>query len=525
MSTAGAAPQWVLDPNRNEYYYYLAAYDCYVYQTTGVLNSAGQPIPDPRVPRTAPQTTAVVSQHHASSSVDSTSAAYTSDRPAGDEAANALSRLTLNEGQSTNLSRQPYGGGEAEPASSSAPLVASRAVLLTASYQTPTQYTYERAPRTSQASQAYGYQAQQTGYQAQQSYQAQQPVTGQQSNQYGQQQTAANYAAQQTPSVNTSIAANQSQSGALQGAKFVRGGTPGTAEPFNPGKLPHCFQKIDPQWWLTYSTITDFVVQRDQERFFQPGRVFKLYWPEPVGESRPSGTTITGGTPNGVFEAAWGQRFYAKIRWFVVIRRIGQGFCSCLCIQTYGGRGTAKRGTIKGHHSIIHTSREPPEPMAGEAPNLRRQEAPMLSPIRVRANKRIDKLEHMSRLNYAKVYNVEHNVKVYDFGVVHEGYMDILCHQFNSVWVLQVPPAAVTDPVEDEEDEDDDEEEEEQGNDGVGEDTQGYAPIQGPVSRETRGSSSKGKERSRSGGAEDKKKKVGFTDRLTTTKEPRKRRK
>jgi hypothetical protein len=191
-----------------------------------------------------------------------------------------------------------------------------------------------------------------------------------------------------------------------------------------------------------------------------------------------------------------------------------------------------KKKTIKAHHSIIHTSRDAPESVPKEAPNSKAQEAPMLSPIRVRPNKKIDKLDKMSRLNYAKVYNVEHNVKVYDFGVVHEGYMGILSHQFNTVWGLQVPTATPTNAAADEddngeEDEEDEDEDDEDSSDDGDDDNQAkkaHIQIREPEARQRRESSSKGKERSRSRGKEEKKKKVGFLGLLASPKEPRKRR-
>jgi len=41
-------------------------------------------------------------------------------------------------------------------------------------------------------------------------------------------------------------------------------------------------------------------------------------------------------------------------------------------------------------------------------------------------------MDPMARLNYTKVYTVEHNVKVYDFGIVHKDYLDTLRYQFES---------------------------------------------------------------------------------------------
>jgi hypothetical protein len=151
----------------------------------------------------------------------------------------------------------------------------------------------------------------------------------------------------------------------------------------------------------------------------------------------------------------------------------------------------------------------------------------MLSPIRVKPVKRIDKLDKMSRLNYAKVYNVEHNVKVYDFGVVHEGYMGILGHQFNTVWGLQVPASSINNNDEDDDDDEDedDDEEEDSSDDEVDNDDarQAHIEIREPEPRERRESSSKGKERSLSRGKDERKKKVGFSL-FGSSKEPRKRR-
>jgi hypothetical protein len=48
----------------------------------------------------------------------------------------------------------------------------------------------------------------------------------------------------------------------------------------------------------------------------------------------------------------------------------------------------------------------------------------------------------MSRLNYLKIYCVEHNVKVYDFGQVHEEYEQLLISNFNDAWGFRagLPP-------------------------------------------------------------------------------------
>lgn len=100
-------------------------------------------------------------------------------------------------------------------------------------------------------------------------------------------------------------------------------------------------------------------------------------------------------------------------------------------IQTYNNQGVAKKDVVKWSHAIIYTGKEPaPDP--NELPGV--GENPMLQSIRVVSNKRTDIMDRMSRLDFNKIYTVEHNVKVYDFGWVHEDSRNLLRHQFNYVW-------------------------------------------------------------------------------------------
>jgi hypothetical protein len=133
-----------------------------------------------------------------------------------------------------------------------------------------------------------------------------------------------------------------------------------------------------------------------------------------------------------------------------------------------------KKGVIKNHHAIIHTGKAP-SPKSKEKPA--KGELEMRSPIRVKATRKSDRLDEMSRINYAKIYTVEHNVKVYDFGQVHSEDEWILTSNFNDVWFSGkekgAPPAAnltmastaeeseESEEEEDEEDEDEEEDEEE----------------------------------------------------------------
>lgn len=68
-------------------------------------------------------------------------------------------------------------------------------------------------------------------------------------------------------------------------------------------------------------------------------------------------------------------------------------------------------------HGVIYTSATPPPLLPGE--NLDKQ------PIHVWPTNR-DTLAPESRVNYGKVYAVEHNVKVRDIGMVDEEHLPLI---------------------------------------------------------------------------------------------------
>lgn len=79
-------------------------------------------------------------------------------------------------------------------------------------------------------------------------------------------------------------------------------------------------------------------------------------------------------------------------------------------ISTYSNRGTAKDLLDQSDHSIIYTSDEPPSKLPEEKKLTK-------DPIRVVP---VDghPLEAASRVNFAKAFPVEHNVKVLEVGTV-----------------------------------------------------------------------------------------------------------
>jgi hypothetical protein len=80
---------------------------------------------------------------------------------------------------------------------------------------------------------------------------------------------------------------------------------------------------------------------------------------------------------------------------------------------TYQHQGTTKLGSKPEDHAIIYTGDRPPKLLKGEY-NLGHD------PIRVEPKTPRDKLEADSRINFAKIYTVEHNVKVFFIGKVAE---------------------------------------------------------------------------------------------------------
>lgn len=94
----------------------------------------------------------------------------------------------------------------------------------------------------------------------------------------------------------------------------------------------------------------------------------------------------------------------------------------CSPITTYNGRGTAKPGLTKEAaeaHAIIYMSTEQPARLQLEDRMIKR-------PIAVNASNPRQRLDRMSRVNFLKVYTVEHYVKVMDVGVVARDSMPYL---------------------------------------------------------------------------------------------------
>ena len=109
--------------------------------------------------------------------------------------------------------------------------------------------------------------------------------------------------------------------------------------------------------------------------------------------------------------------------------------------MTYGNQGVAKLGVKKSEHGIVYMGKREPPLGHGESPE--RGEAGMVpTAIRVDPDYTGARLHPMSRINYAKVYTIEHNVKVRSVGTVGPTFLGPLVNQFENVWAAGVRDGA-----------------------------------------------------------------------------------
>jgi len=121
---------------------------------------------------------------------------------------------------------------------------------------------------------------------------------------------------------------------------------------------------------------------------------------------------------------------YSEIRRFVVV---GEGYGNVICspIHTYSGQATLKQNLPDPHqHAIIYTSSRPPAESCeyDSDGNITMREQLSKDPIRVvrELDGERGDLGDLARLNYAKLYTVEKDVRVLNIGKVHEHSMESL---------------------------------------------------------------------------------------------------
>jgi len=165
----------------------------------------------------------------------------------------------------------------------------------------------------------------------------------------------------------------------------------------------------------------DYKVRERPRKFFRLGKVFLKVHTEDLGGKKGQSTAFT--FNKDAFPVAFGEMAFSKVRRFVVVSEQADS-CSALAITTHSGKGAAKRNAAE--HGIMYTGSEAPPPLKNEG---------MMStkPIRIDPFNRFDILHPASRVNYAKTYNIEHNVKVKPYGMVNALFMHHLVKQWTEV--------------------------------------------------------------------------------------------
>ncbi|KAI9766177.1 MAG: hypothetical protein M1840_006744 [Geoglossum simile] len=167
---------------------------------------------------------------------------------------------------------------------------------------------------------------------------------------------------------------------------------------------------------------SSYRVEPNPRSYFTPGKVFHVLWTEPAG--RPgSGTEYT--------RVQFGELAYSNIRRFVVVKT-AYNACWCLPIHSYRQQAATKHHLKAEDHAVIYTDGYP-KTLPGETLSKR--------PLRVLPDSPELKLDPTSRINFGKIYTVEHNIKVKRLGEIAEEHM----HLLKSYWAeVSNPPSGNT---------------------------------------------------------------------------------
>jgi len=182
-------------------------------------------------------------------------------------------------------------------------------------------------------------------------------------------------------------------------------------------------QGLDPS--RLYDTRVDsraldpsYQVQARPNAFFKVGTVFSTLWHENAGNPGNPGTLQS----QEIWTGRFGESVYSTIRRMVVVKEM-RGCAWCLGIFTYSGQGVAKSGVDPSTHAVIFTTDSRPKTDPRE-PKMTKEAIAVVPIFRDR------KLDPMSRINFAKIYTVEHNVKVKHIGEIQEEYLHRLMNYY-----------------------------------------------------------------------------------------------
>lgn len=107
-------------------------------------------------------------------------------------------------------------------------------------------------------------------------------------------------------------------------------------------------------------------------------------------------------------EVILGSHAFSEIRRFVVIKP-GKGHCLCSPIHTYRGQGTLKEGVNSKEHAAIYLKSKGVQLLPGE--KLTIEPFPLIL-----ENDKNVQIDISSRINFGKIYTVEHTVRVLNIG-------------------------------------------------------------------------------------------------------------
>ena len=130
-------------------------------------------------------------------------------------------------------------------------------------------------------------------------------------------------------------------------------------------------------------------VATNPRAFFKKGRVFLTLWVEPKGFSEEA---------------------FVEMARFAVVKTHAT-FSVCLRISTYSGQATTKAGVAPDDHAAVI-------PIGGTFIPHHKGENLVKAPIKIKVEDLEITVDPMSRINFAKPYTVEHNVKIRNIGRV-----------------------------------------------------------------------------------------------------------
>ena len=122
-------------------------------------------------------------------------------------------------------------------------------------------------------------------------------------------------------------------------------------------------------------------------------------------------------------DTKFGGKAFSKVRRFVVVGE-KKGACLCIPLNTYRGEGATKRGINPRDHAAVYPEGGKPKLRSGERDKIVKDPFPII------VEDPNEKIDPMSRLNFGRVYTVEHNVKVQKVGRIPDSHHKLLRRYF-----------------------------------------------------------------------------------------------